>query len=48
MSMASLPRKLKIVCWAAAGICLSASLAAGAEPGAPPATITALAARLPR
>jgi hypothetical protein len=46
MSMASLPRKLKILGCAAASVCVSAALAAGAEPHAPRATITSLAGSL--
>ena len=46
MSMTYLPRKLKILGWAAVGICVSASLAAGATPTAPQATITSLGGSL--
>jgi hypothetical protein len=46
MSMARIPRKLTILAWAAASICVSASLVAGAKPPAPQATITSLAGSL--
>ena len=46
MSMAPFPRKLKILGWAAASICVSASLVAGAKPPAPQAAITSLAGSL--
>jgi hypothetical protein len=46
MSTARLPRKLKIPAWAAASICVSASLVAGAKPPAPQVTITSLAGSL--
>jgi hypothetical protein len=46
MSMAPLPRKLKIFGWASVSICVTASLVAGAEPPAPQATITSLASSL--
>ncbi len=42
MSMARLPRKLKILGGAALGICVSASLVASAKPAVPQATITRL------
>ena len=46
MSMAALPRKLKILTWAAASVCVSAALASAAEPPAPQAAITSLAGSL--
>ena len=46
MSMAALPRKLKILTWAAASVCVSAALVAAAEPPAPQAAITSLAGSL--
>jgi len=46
MSTAPFPRKLKILGWAAASICASASLMAGAAPPAPQAAITSLAGSL--
>jgi len=46
MSMARIPRKLTILGWAAAGICVSALLVAGAKPPAPQTTITSLAGSL--
>jgi len=46
MNTARLPRKLKILAWAATSVCLTASLVAGAEPPAPQATITSLTGSL--
>jgi len=46
MSMARIPRKLTILAWAAASVCVSALLVAGAEPPGPQATITSLAGSL--
>jgi len=46
MSMAPLPPKLKIFAWAAASVCVSAALVAGAEPPPPQAAITSLAGSL--
>ena len=46
MSRARLPGKLKLLGGAAASICVSASLLAGAEPPAPQVTITSLAGSL--
>src|SRR6516165_5557049 len=42
MNTARLPRKLKILAWAATSVCVTASLVAGAKPPTPQATITSL------
>ena len=46
MNTARLPRKLKILAWAATSVCVTASLVAGAKPPTPQATITSLAGSL--